>query len=120
MLRNRFAADPSELGWHRYIALGVGEGECTLIGTLGGFRHSAKPHECEIGYSVLPEFQGHGYATEAALALIAWIRDQPRITAITAQTYPSLPKSIRVMEKCGLTFVGPGDEEGTIRYRREG
>jgi len=42
------------------------------------------------------------------------------ITAITAQTYPSLPKSIRVMEKCGLAFeseyVDPDWNRRTVRY----
>ncbi len=117
LLLNRFAADCTEVGWHRYIALLHDERDRTLIGTLGGFRSPEKPAECEVGYSVLPEFQGKGYATEGVKGLIKWALEHPEIKIITAQTFPSLPKSIRVMEKCGLTWIGDGDEEGTVRYR---
>jgi RimJ/RimL family protein N-acetyltransferase len=37
---------------------------------------------------------------------------------VSAQTYPSLPESIKVMERCGMTYVGPGEDEGTVRYQR--
>ncbi len=38
-------------------------------------------------------------------------------SSIIAHTFPSLLGSIRVMEKCGLTFEGEGEEAGTIRYQ---
>ena len=117
LLLTRFAADPSEVGWHRYIALRNPDGSRTLIGSLGGFRKDEKPGECEVGYSLLPQFRGHGYATEGLQGYLAWALSHPSINAITANTFPSLPKSIRVMEKCGLRFVGPGEEEGTVLYR---
>ena len=37
--------------------------------------------------------------------------------SVIAHTYPALRGSIRVMEKCGMTFDGEGEEAGTIRYR---
>ena len=90
----------------------------TLIGTVGGFRRAERPEECEIGYSVLAEYRERGYATEAAQAFVHWALGHAGIEVIAAQTFPNLPKSIRVMEKCGLALVGPGYEEGTILYRR--
>jgi [ribosomal protein S5]-alanine N-acetyltransferase len=116
LLLTRFAADSTEVGWHRYIALRH-DGSRTLIGTMGGFRKAETPEECEVGYSVVPEFQGNGYATEATQAMMEWALAHPYLRAISAQTFPSLPKSIRVMEKCGMEFAGAGDEEGTVRYR---
>jgi [ribosomal protein S5]-alanine N-acetyltransferase len=117
LLLNRFAGDAEEVGWHRYIALRHADGSRTLIGTIGGFRKAETPGDCEVGYSVLPEFQGKGYATEATKAMIEWALAHPGVRTISAQTFPSLPKSIRVMEKCGMELVGAGDEEGTVRYR---
>ena len=117
-LRDRFAADLSDVGWHRYIALREDGGTRTLIGTVGGFRRAENPGECEIGYSVLAEYQQHGYATEAAQAFVRWALSHASVVDIVAQTFPNLPASIRVMEKCGMTFVGSGYEEGTILYRR--
>jgi ribosomal-protein-alanine N-acetyltransferase len=120
LLLERFAADPGDVGWHRYIALRHedGSGRRTLIGTLGAFRRAEKPDECEIGYSVLAEHHRQGYATEGAQALIDWAFSHAFIQTITAQTFPTLPASIRVMEKCGMRFVGPGYEEGTVLYQR--
>ena len=117
VLLKQFAEDAESSAWNRYIALRDGSGERTLIGTLGGFRRAERPGECEIGYSVLPEFQGRGYATEAARAFVAWVFAHPDIETITAQTFPELTASIRVMEKCGMSFDGAGYEERAILYR---
>jgi RimJ/RimL family protein N-acetyltransferase len=119
LLLTRYGADPADVGWNRYIAVRNPDGARTLIGTLGGFRRLEKPGECEVGYSVLPDFQRHGYATEGMLAFLGFVFEDRSMETVVAQTFPSLPASIRVMEKLGMTFVGPGYEEGTILYRRE-
>jgi RimJ/RimL family protein N-acetyltransferase len=113
---DQFAAHPDQVGWHRYIALVQPEGTRTLIGCLGGFAKDP-PTTCEIGYSILPSFEGQGYATEGTRALIDHLRANTRLTSIIAHTFFSLPGSIRVMEKCGMVFDGDGEEPGTIRYR---
>jgi [ribosomal protein S5]-alanine N-acetyltransferase len=117
LLSKRIADDPTEVGWHRYIALRHMDKSRTLIGTLGGFRRAERPEECEVGYSVLQNYQGKGFATEGTKALIDWALARSSLKMISAQTLPSLPKSIRVMEKCGMKYVGAGDEEGTVRYQ---
>ena len=63
------------------------------------------------------EYQGRGYATEAARALIDLIRADGRIGSVVAHTFPELAASVRVMERCGLRYEGEGDEAGTVRYR---
>jgi ribosomal-protein-alanine N-acetyltransferase len=113
----QFDQHPDQIGWARYIALPFSDGSRTLIGTVGAFTKSATPNEAEIGYGLLPEFEGRGLATEAAKALVEFLRREERITSIIAHTFPSIPSSIRVMEKCGLTYDGEGEEAGTIRYR---
>jgi RimJ/RimL family protein N-acetyltransferase len=67
---------------------------------------------------VIAAYREQGYATEAAQAFVGWALSHAGVEEIVAQTFPSLPASIRVMEKCGMAFVGPGYEEGTILYRR--
>jgi ribosomal-protein-alanine N-acetyltransferase len=77
--------------------------------------------EYDIGQTnegILDQFQNRGYATEAMLALMARVFEDPRVTSITAETLPDLKPSIRIMEKCGMSFVGPGSEPGVIRYRK--
>jgi len=113
----QFNEHPEQVGWHRYVTFVPPNGVRILIGCLGASSKPATPAECEIGYSILSPFEGRGFATEGTVALIDYLRVNPQLTSIIAHTFPRLPASIRVMEKCGLTFEGPGDEEGTIRYR---
>lgn len=114
-LENQFAEHPHTLAWSRYVVLT--EAPDTLIGTIGGFPRSTA--EAEIGYGILPLWQGRGLATEAALVLINEISRHPGISSISAQTFPHLSASVRVMEKCGMHRAGPGDEQGTVRYRMD-
>ena len=68
-----------------------------------------------IGYSILPEFQRRGLATEAALGLIqnAFLK---QVKVVSADTLESDPKSGGVLLKCGLKEVGPGAEPGTTHF----
>jgi [ribosomal protein S5]-alanine N-acetyltransferase len=116
-LLNQLAEHPEQLGWPRYVSFGSPDGRRTLIGTLGAFTKADKRSECEIGYGILPQYEGRGFATEAAMALIDYLGADEQLTSVIAHTFPSLAGSIRVMEKCGLTYDGEGEEPGTIRYR---
>jgi RimJ/RimL family protein N-acetyltransferase len=112
-------ANPAATGWVMwYFLLKNDAGRRTLVGN-GGFRgFPASDGTCEVGYSVMPDHQRNGYATEAAGALVDWAFTHPYVTRVVAHTFPSLRPSIRVLEKCGFTLVGAGDEEGTLAYQR--
>lgn len=112
-----YERDPASIGWTRFVALREADGARTLAGTVGAFTTEAAPEVCEIGYGILPQFEGRGLITEAALALIARLHATGRFSSIIAHTFPWLGGSIRVMEKCGLTYDGPGQDVGTVRYR---
>lgn len=60
----------------------------------------------EIAYGIAPSYQGHGYATEAAKALIDFATSDNRVTTIRAHTLAENNASTRVLEKCGLKKVG--------------
>jgi RimJ/RimL family protein N-acetyltransferase len=114
-IEKQYLDEPRTRGWHRYVLLPKGRG-WVLIGAVGAF---PKPEgDAEIGYSTLPSYQRKGYGTEAARALVEWLLTQKDVMSVSAQTYPSLPESIKVMERCSMTYVGPGEDEGTVRYRR--
>ena len=112
-----FERDPTTVGWTRFLALQQRDGGRTLIGIVGGFVKETAPEEVEVGWGILQQFEGRGLITEAAQAFIQAIRATGQFTSIAAHTFPWLGTSIRVMEKCGMTFDGPGEEQGTVRYR---
>ena len=66
----------------------------------------------EIGYGILDEFQGHGYATEAVTLAVEWAFSQPGVLAVEAETDPDNIASQRVVEKCGFKATGTIGEEG--------
>lgn len=57
----------------------------------------------EIGWRLLPEFWGKGYASEAAAACLAYAKEKLNLKEI--YSFTSLPnkRSERVMEKIGMT-----------------
>ena len=112
-LRRQFAEHPETLGWARYVVL-PGE-DPVLIGTVGA--GLSGEDAAEIGYAILKPWQRRGFATEAARALLELVFAQASVKSVLAHTFPHLRESIRVMEKCGLTPDGAGDESGTVRYR---
>jgi ribosomal-protein-alanine N-acetyltransferase len=87
----------------------------TVIGTCG-FKGPPDIRGCvEVGYSVVQEFRGGGIATEAVRKLVSTAFDEGA-TEVAAETYPSLIPSLRVIEKCGMTFTGEGSDPGTVRH----
>ena len=62
----------------------------------------------EIGWRLAAEYWGQGYATEGAQAALAFGFDELQLDEIVSLTVPPNRRSIRVMEKLGLTH-DPGD-----------
>ena len=60
----------------------------------------------EIAYGIVPDYEGRGFATEAACAPIDFARQSGRVTRIRAHTLPERNASTRVLEKCGFHHVG--------------
>lgn len=112
--------DPAAVGWGLwYLVRDEGSPSPELVGNAG-FKGRPVKGICEIGYSLLPTHQGRGYATEAGQALVAWAFAHPEVNCVAAETLPELIGSIRVMEKCGMHFVGEGkpeDGQPTVRYQ---
>jgi len=92
-----------------------------LIG-MGGF--PGPPNSdgvAEIAYGIAPVYQGKGYATEVANALIDFASRDPRVKTIRAHTLAGINASTRVLEKCGFKKVGEtiDPENGLLVWRWE-
>jgi RimJ/RimL family protein N-acetyltransferase len=59
-----------------------------------------------VGYTVAPEHQGHGYAVEAAEAVIEWLFSRTTVHRVAATIDPRNLASARVLERCGFDYVG--------------
>jgi RimJ/RimL family protein N-acetyltransferase len=82
-----------------------------VIGVTG-LGHLADGPEIEVGYRFLREHWGNGYATEAARASIEFGLDELGLEQLAAVTLPTNNASRRVMERCGMVFVGVMDVYG--------
>lgn len=93
------------------------------VGTLGAFigtidASTADHAEATIGYVILHQHWGCGYATEAVLALINALAEV-QITALRATVCTENQASIRVLEKAGFRRGGiVPDQRDTVEYRR--
>ena len=91
-----------------------------LIG-MGGFPgHPSSEGVAEIAYGIAPSYQGKGYATEVANALIDFASRDSRVRTICAHTLAETNASTRVLEKCGFKKVGEiVDDEDFAVWRWE-
>lgn len=108
--------DPAEQGWSLWYLLSKKHEPAQVMGICGFKGKPDATGSVEIGYSVLKQYRVQGYATEAVARLVVWAFSHQNVTEVTAETLPHLKQSIRVMEKNGLTFSGPGSEYGVVRY----
>lgn len=93
--------------WTRLVIL---KEENIVIGEIGGQGDPDETGEIELGYSIVPEFQHHGYMTEALSAMLAWLKEQEVITRIFARSFESNLASIGVLERTGFVHQMNEDE----------
>ena len=116
--RTRLAEHPDDAGWYGWYAIqrDSGSHNATVIGVGGFFGPPTAEHEVEIGYSIVPSFESRGYATELVRALVHHAFSSQHVLRVIAHTTPGNTGSIRVLEKAGVSFVGAGQDPGTVQY----
>ena len=70
--------------------------------------YAGKTTDVEVGYRLLPEAWGRGFATEGATALVDYGFDDLGLARIIGVTHPRNKASQRVLQKAGLEDVGWG------------
>ena len=111
----------------QYRELGYGPYRMTLksnaaaVGICGLFKrvHLDDP---DIGFSLLPGFRQHGYAYEAALAVLTHARDVLGLGCVNGIVAGGNRRSIYLLEKLGLRYEKtirlPDEDEDLRLYRR--
>jgi ribosomal-protein-alanine N-acetyltransferase len=87
-----------------------------VIGTVN-FEVNGEKGEAMLGYAIGRAWWGRGIATEAAQAAMAWAIQTFDLVRIWASTDPGNSRSMRVMQKLGMTRDPP---ETGDRLGREG
>lgn len=99
-------------GWGpRSIVRGV-----TVLGSIGFFgppqAASDGADEVEVGYGLVPEARGYGFASEALTAMCG-AADAAGVR-VRASVPPDNRASLRVLARCGFTGLRGADEEGLL------
>lgn len=117
-LRRLLETGPSGVGWFGWYAVrrAAGGDPAILVAGGGYFGPPGADGTVEIGYSVVPEWAGQGYATELARALLARAAAAPGVRRVIAHTSEANAASIRVLAHCGFVATGAGAETGSLRF----
>jgi len=106
-----------DLGYGPYLLESPDDG--SPMGICGLFKRDNLDYP-DIGYSLLPEFRGRGYALEAARAVLIHARDYLGLSQLKAIVSQDNTPSVRLLEKLGMQFEGmlrmPGEDEDVALY----
>jgi ribosomal-protein-alanine N-acetyltransferase len=87
----------------------------TPIGIISFIKRDYLEH-FDIGFAFLPQYNGKGYAYEAAKAVLTTIGSMPEHPTVLATTIPDNERSIKLLNRLGLHFEKVMEVEGEILY----
>jgi RimJ/RimL family protein N-acetyltransferase len=103
-MRNLLATDELARAWPPRFIIRVEDQ--MVVGSAGTGFPTGDPATSVIGYGVYPEFEGCGFATEAARGLVAWAFHHPETDVVRATVHGENVGSRRVVTKSGLRETG--------------
>lgn len=71
-----------------------------------GLKARPERNEIDLGFRFIKTAWGKGYATEAAYACIQYGFEKLHLQRIVGRAMPENIGSVRVLEKCGMTYTG--------------
>jgi len=116
-IKERYISGYEENGFGAYIC--ERRSDKVIVGTCGIYKRPNLDHP-DIGFALLPEFEGQGYAYEAASAVMKFGRETYDINKYHGITLPINTASIKLLRKLGLkeqrSFTMEGDEEELLLF----
>lgn len=106
------------VGWYGWYAIrrgGLNEAS-VLVGAGGYIGPPNGDGVVEIGFSMMPLWQGMGYATEMVQTLVANALADPRVRKVVAHTSRENSASRRVLNRTGFRYVDGADEPGSVCF----
>lgn len=78
------------------------KGNPKLLGIIGFYKIQPENYRAEIGYMILPEFQGRGIITESIQALVGYAFSEIKLHSVEAVIDPDNIASEKVLQKCSF------------------
>ena len=103
-MRDQLRTTTDDIGWWPWLIVVAATGEAA--GMLGLAGRPDEAGNTLLGYALYPAYEGHGYATEAARAIIGWAFAQPGVRAVRATIPVGHTRSLRVAERLDMRQVG--------------
>jgi ribosomal-protein-alanine N-acetyltransferase len=113
VLPSQAAAGPKEEKFGVWVI--IERDTATVVGDIGFMGPPGLDGSIEVGYSVIPDRRGRGYATEAARAIVDWALRQPGVRMVVAGCDKDNVPSVRTLERIG--FSRTGEAAGQLRWR---
>jgi RimJ/RimL family protein N-acetyltransferase len=112
-IQRRFMAEYARNGYGTYLVrlkhtANASAAESELIGTVSLSRGDNEDSYKipDLGYAIMPEHGGKGYATESSRLVMKWASEERGINDVLGLTSEGNIASRRVMEKLGMEFRG--------------
>lgn len=119
-IQNKMLPQLNTLGYSSYSIITKGDG--SKIGTCGLYNRDGVDG-IDIGFSLLPQYEGLGYAYESTHRLIRAAFQEFEIKEIKAITVKENISSQHLLEKLGLEMIGlaklPNNNEKLLLYKIE-
>jgi RimJ/RimL family protein N-acetyltransferase len=103
ILHSHPMADYRNHGYGRWAVIHKESGR--LIG-FAGLKYLEELDDIDLGYRLIPEYWGHGLATESALAVRDYGFEDLSLEEVIGLVHPENVASERILKKLGMEFVG--------------
>lgn len=116
-IENRMLPQMEACGFGNYLLVRKEDG--AKMGTCGLYKREGLDG-VDIGFAMLPNFEGKGYSTEAATKLKQLAKTEFQLEKLNGITLPENIASRKLLEKLGLKLEGtirlPNDVEDLLLY----
>ncbi|EFL33009.1 conserved hypothetical protein [Streptomyces viridochromogenes DSM 40736] len=104
--------------WGTYALVRREDGRA--LGAMGFHSVPDESGRVEVGYDLVEAARGHGYATEALIALSAWALGREEVRIVVANVERDNTPSHNVLARAGFKAVAEDDEQVTYELREPG
>jgi len=88
-----------------------------VIGTICIWNINREIENGELGYGIIPDYQGQWLMTEASISVIDYGFNVMRLKTLDAYTEEHNSKSINFLERCNFNEINRVDDEGHFSNR---